>query len=502
MQLWQDLLATALLGTGQQTLNMSMPAGGLGEAFKHIDWSDQEQALLSVAGLATLWRRAGQLPINGPATLLTVCANDEQPTCIETATSHLKMMLQGDYSKVLPEWLTALRQAGKRVPASCLPELLETGRIKVGLRDLIVPVLGQRGHWLAEQNPDWHYAIKHSDESVWETGTREQRLIFLRGMRHHTPARVRELLNANWSQESAKDRTAFLGVLTTHLDMEDEPFLEQALDDRSKEVRRTAAELLAHLSDSRLVQRLSTSALQLLHFQPSKWPKRDVIQVEAPRADSQNWLRDGIDPKLARSQRDLGERAWLLAQILSAVPPDSWCQQWDRSPYDIVQATRNNEWRQALLIGWARATLRHKDVAWAETLLSELPEDWAEVKGLLNILSHTQREAYIFKLLEQSSVTNGRVLSGLDSVPVWSERLTRTVLMQLRDRIATAKATEWRLRAVLNCLAEHAFPDLADEVASVWPAPSPAWSLWEPAVHEGLALLFFRRDMLAAIQQD
>jgi len=58
------------------------------------------------------------------------------------------------------------------------------------------------------------------------------------------------------------------------------------------------------------------------------------------------------------------------------------------------------------------------------------------------------------------------------------------------------------LRAVLDCLAEHPLPEMTDEVTSAWPVPSPVWSLWEPAVHEGLALLDFRRDMLVAILQD
>ncbi|NJN47620.1 MAG: hypothetical protein HC808_15350 [Candidatus Competibacteraceae bacterium] len=287
-----------------------------------------------------------------------------------------------------------------------------------------------------------------------------------------------------------------------HLDMTDEPFLEQALDDRSKEVRRTAAELLAQLPDSRLVQRLSECAVQLLHIQLGKELKRDSIHVEPPPADNPDWLRDGIDPKSDRPHQGLGEQAWRLAQILSTVPPARWCRQWDKLPADIVQATRGNEWRQALLVGWARAALHHRDVAWAETLLSELPDDWAEVKELQHLLPPAHREAYVFKLLEQLPVTNGRVLSALDSIPVWSERLARTVLTQLRERMTTAKATEWRLRAVLDYFAQHAPPELSAEAVAAWPVDSPVWALWESAVHEGLALLCFRRDMLAAIQQD
>jgi hypothetical protein len=502
MQIWQDLSAIAVLGTAQQALDVSLPGDALGEALKRIDWSDPEQALLSAAGLAALWRRAGQLPVTCHAPLPRVCAPDDQPSGNETAGRHLQLILQGHYTKLLPEWLTALAQAGKRIPARYLPELLEVGRIRVSLRVRILPVLGQRGRWLAEQNPDWRYAVERTDETVWDTGTREQRLAFLHGVRQQTPARARELLSASWSQASAKERAAFLDVLITHLDMADEPFLEQALDDRGKEVRRTAAELLAHLPDSRLVQRLSECAVQLLHFQPGKWLSRGSIQVKPPAFDNPALLRDGVDPKSAGPYPGLGERAWQLAQILSTVPPARWCRQWDTLPADIVQASHHNEWRQALLIGWARAALRHQDADWAETLLTELPGDWAEINGLLNVLPPARHERYVLNLLEQSSVTNQQVMGALDSVPVWSERVTRTVLAQVRERMTAAKATEWRLRAVLDCLALHAPPELAEEVAAAWPVRSPVWPLWEPAVHERLALLCFRRDMLAAIRQD
>ena len=42
--------------------------------------------------------------------------------------------------------------------------------------------------------------------------------------------------------------------------MDDEPFLESALDDRSREVRQQAADLLTRLPDSRLALRMAERA--------------------------------------------------------------------------------------------------------------------------------------------------------------------------------------------------------------------------------------------------
>src|SRR5262249_7482507 len=154
----------------------------------------------------------------------------------------------------------------KRAPEELLPSLFELGRMRGELRETILPVLGARGRWLAAQNPGWEYAAGKSDETVWETGSREQRLAFLAGLRKRGAAQARELLASTWAQESPKDRADFLAALENGLSLDDEAFLESALDDRRKEVRRAAADLLARLPESGLCQRMFERARPLLTF--------------------------------------------------------------------------------------------------------------------------------------------------------------------------------------------------------------------------------------------
>src|SRR5437762_1943286 len=77
----------------------------------------------------------------------------------------------------------------------------------------------------------------------WETSPRAARELLLQQLRSTDPARAREQLAQTWETEGADERAAFLATFRTGLSLDDEPFLESALDDRSKVVRRTAADL-------------------------------------------------------------------------------------------------------------------------------------------------------------------------------------------------------------------------------------------------------------------
>src|SRR5207247_4934337 len=104
--------------------------------------------------------------------------------------------------------------------------------------------------------PTWEYAAVPGDAPQFATGSRAARIAILRALRNAGPARARDLLAAAWRELAAEERAALLDTLAINLALDDEPFLEAALDDRAREVRRAAAELLARLAGSRLVTRM------------------------------------------------------------------------------------------------------------------------------------------------------------------------------------------------------------------------------------------------------
>ena len=497
---WRELVTCALLGTERQAPSVAGDAGALGQVLGRLDEGDREGALLRAAGVMGLWRRAGQKLAIDHQPLPPPCQPDTAPDCGPLARQHLALLLQGQNTELLPEWLATLGAAGRRAPEDCLPALLDAGAKQTALRPALLPVLGRRGCWLARHNPAWSYAVEATDETVWQTGRFEERLALLRQLRAARPERGRELLAATWSEELVRHRREFIQALVAGLNPADEPLLETVLDDRNREVARAAADLLARLPQSRLSRELTARALKLLRFQPAGLLKRDRLEADLPE-DESALRRDGIADPPPNAQ--LGEKAWRLSQIVAATPPTIWNREWGRTPAEILAASRDGEWRQALLDGWVLATLRHRDADWAEALLPLYPDHDTRTAALAEVLPPARFEAYLLILMRESS-GGGRatalvVLSHVKRP--WSIELGRAVLEQVRQRIRQDKQPDWWLANALRGFAHWLPPEFSEEAAVGWPTKSRQWPQWENAVNDFLDRLRLRRAMREAITQ-
>src|SRR5678816_3917762 len=239
MNTWSEITAAAVVGTGQQEFLMPAGDNDLNRVLQQVKNADREQLLLTAVSVVALYRQAGvELPVDLLPRSLPP-GSEEKLRASPVAGQHLSMMLQGEFSEVLPEWLMALANAGKRVPEELLPALLDHARDDQALRELILPVLGKRGEWLASENPDWGYVLTLG-QAVWETSTRDERLLLLERLRAQDPAQARQVLQSTWQREAARYRAAFLEKLLVNVTGADEQFLEEALNDRRGDVRRVA----------------------------------------------------------------------------------------------------------------------------------------------------------------------------------------------------------------------------------------------------------------------
>ncbi|MCB1777797.1 MAG: hypothetical protein KDI50_10205 [Candidatus Competibacteraceae bacterium] len=496
---WQELVTCALLGTERQAPPLTAGEHALGALLRRLDGEDRESALLRTAGALALWRRAGQNLAHDPQPLPPACPPDETPVCGSRAGECLTLMLQGHYAELLPEWLTLLRETGQRIPEEYLPMLLDAGAKQAELRPALLPVLGQRGRWLARQQTAWSFAVDTDDEQIWQTGPFEERLALLRQLRGTRAERALELLTTTWKEEVVRQRKSFLQVLADGLSMVDEPFLETVLDDRSTEIARIAADLLARLPESRLTQRLTARALLLLRLTTDK---RDRLEVDLPEEDAA-LARDGITGAAPPAAIKLGEKAWCLSQLIGAVPPATWQREWQRTPAQILAASRNNEWRKALLEGWARAAERYRDPNWAEALLPIYADHATLTAELAATLSSQRFEAYLLNQMnETASGSRATALVVLSRVErPWSVALARAILEQVRQRIHEDKQPDWWLANALRGFARWIPLELSEEAATHWPRAAKQWRQWEKAVEDFLDQLRFRRKMREAITE-
>lgn len=310
-------------------------------------------------GALDLWQRSGLL-LPPAATPLAPAPQEHLAACPARAEAWLSLLLRGVHpSNLLEEWLLRLQRHGARLPARFLPNLLETATRQPGFQPLVAPVLGERGRWLASREPAWSWALPQPEGAertqLWETGTPEQRHAVLRTWRADDPAGARRALMDAWKTEAPEQRAALLGKLAIGLSLDDEAFLESALDDRRKEVRAEAQRLLARLPGASLSRRMLERLLPLLRVErPLLGAPRLVLEL--PAALDKPALRDGVG---ATSHPGLGEKAGWVVDMLAAIEPGTWPEQFDCTPRACLDLAGHGEFAAVFVRGWTLATIHH-----------------------------------------------------------------------------------------------------------------------------------------------
>ena len=512
MNTWSEITAAAVVGTGQQEFLMPAGDNDLNRVLQQVKNADREQLLLTAVSVVALYRQAGvELPVDLLPRSLPP-GSEEKLRASPVAGQHLSMMLQGEFSEVLPEWLMALANAGKRVPEELLPALLDHARDDQALRELILPVLGKRGEWLASENPDWGY-VHTLGQTVWETSTRDERLVLLERLRAQDPAQARQVLQSTWQREAARDRAAFLEKLLVNVTGADEQFLEEALNDRSGDVRRVARTILATLPQSNLAVRVGQVLSQVMSFKKPLIGKAR-IEVEIPD-EPLDWLKaKGIEidtlPR-TRVAQSMGPKGWALKELVALSNPGFLSDLWHKSPYDVVNAASESEWASSLIEGLIQATRRERKTDWIEALIKnsiQQPEQGASGAWMVDLASYlpsANLEALVTSLVKSAKGLNDQspaLVLILAHRTAWCDAFSRLVVSSIKTQIRNtqkADANDWSTRSALKQFARYIPPDLYDEFAAEWPFEAGAWSTWAKNVSAFSSLLLFRRDMHRAI---
>ncbi len=503
MNLWQNLVSAALVGTERQALTIPATDSPLGKVINRLDSKDCEGILLGAAGAIAIYQKAGKLSIATTLSLTEPCSLEDLPCCNPLAAQHLIMMLNGEHNQVLPEWLNVAATVGKRVPPQCLPELLPLGKRQPYLQSAILPVLGKRGLWLAEQNPEWNYAISENTELAWKSGSCDAKKLALTKLRQQDPEKARERLQSTWKVSSVDENVACLQALETGLSLEDEPFLNSALAHKRKTIRDTAAKLLAQLPESQLCQRMIQRVLPLIQL------KSGTVEVTLPTDFTKDGIRDGIDQSQYSSS--FGEKGSLLLQMLACVPPSIWNQHWEQAAAEIVLAVEGSEWNKLLIEGWAKATINHRDVDWAQALLpvcssiyyTYLQHREQIIAELLGILPQDKVNGFILEIFAEyeeqafnSQHPAWRLLS--HSRHYWDVELSNFVLSKVQSNLqGNHWQHDWQLREQMQNFALYMEPSLANQAPTL---SSVSQVSWQETIDRFLARLQFRWEMIQALQ--
>ncbi|KIZ14568.1 hypothetical protein SNA_36555 [Streptomyces natalensis ATCC 27448] len=477
------MVSAALLGTDRRTPPVPLRPG-----------QSPSAALLDAAAVSTVRRRAalrpapaGERPAPAPA--------DPRPPLPPAARRRLSLLLADrgggggsrrgttpDLTELLPQWLAAAQDHGYRAPGALLPALLDAARARTDLRPAALALAGPRALWLARLNDDWKFALRgfggtaavpgpEAPEGVrrlWEEGLFAERVSLLTALRRRDAAAGLGLLATTWAAERAEDRLMFLDALRECLSSADEPFLEQALSDRSRNVRATAAELLSALPGSALAARMARRATACLGLGHGPGP---VITVEPPRECDAGMERDGVAPKPPSGR---GRGAWWLGQLLEAAPLHGWRAVFEgRGPAEILALPVADDWRTELHDAWCRAAVRQRDATWARALLGTpaAPAQATEaaptgssrdVAKLLTVLPEDERAAWVAQFIAAHGLSDAFRMLGVCGVP-WAEPLGRSVVDAL-DIARDAGSYPWSFSGVMGLAERCLDPAAADRL--------------------------------------
>lgn len=335
------LLALALVGTTRGTLPTPDP-DPLAQAAAQITRPDAEGTLLARAALHALAHAAGRTPDPPGDPPPAPAPTETLPEVPERAARHLPLVLG---TPLLSEWLTLCAQAGWRVPPTRLPELLDHATRDSRLRPLLTPVLGERGRWLAQFNPDWSFMPP--DEDAWDTATEAGREALWRSARERDPHAARDLLREHLSSERAGSRKRLLGALLDTLSDDDhslEPLLDALTTDRSDDVRTLARMTLHRLSRSAQNARNAARFAALVHLGKPGLLGRLTGQTPStltrPTGPDEHATRDGLpDP----TGQDALSAAALLEHLLEHTHPDALLGALNTTPATLVNIARQHE---------------------------------------------------------------------------------------------------------------------------------------------------------------
>ncbi len=436
---WEQLVNLAIAGVARQEIPAIDGDDVVGQFCAGIAAGERPAYFLNLAGTMALCRLAGALPLHESAPPPAPAAAEAQPYCSAQAARLLRLALsEPQLHGVLPEWIALVTQHRQVLPPELLPTVLHALVKSPELRPAFLPVIGERGCWLARLNPEWHPCVQPTTAAAcrdaWETGSRAERVAALANLRALDPAGARALLEEARVVEPLETLAALIPALGVNLSAEDEPLLASLLDDKRKTIRRPVAALLLRLADTAYQQRMLLRAGAWIAITPAQtgalFPpalKQEVrLEVTLPDQFDAAWARDAIEET---PPQGLGAKSWWLQQIVMAVPLAYWETAGHCTAAALVAAIHAHEHRALLLRGWLLAAQHQRNVPWIIALLrsGEASVIRLAVAEAFAALSPSQREQVLISLLTEDAPAGVLDLLRLCTDP-WSAELSEQVI--------------------------------------------------------------------------
>jgi hypothetical protein len=389
--MWDNIINTALLGTGKKQLSVKdLPADlqPVAESIAGNKTLDVETQFLHLAALMLNYRQSGVTALQEGGVPLDPCAPEALPYCNKLALYALQDALDMDLLPLVTYWLDTCHKAGQVVVPEYVPALLDIAVAQKRIRHLAMAVCGKRGQWLRNMNPDWQFSFAEKEEDRWLTGTPEERRQVLQDIRQTMPEKAMQWLQQTWAQENAANRADFLKIMRTNISSEDTYWLESLQQEKSQKVKEEIWALLKLIPSSFIVQ----SYWQLLQTAVTRG-QQQAIHISLSLPLDKMMIDSGI--ATLSNEKNVSEEAYILFQLVGSVPPAYWESHFNTDKEEVLQIFENDDLAKRFLPALILAAGRFKDAGWLRLLLKNSKDFYPDV---IPLLPAAEQEAYALRL--------------------------------------------------------------------------------------------------------
>jgi hypothetical protein len=366
-----NLVRAAVRGTRQY--NMESCANQLKRLSGGLQFEKPESQLLLHFGMCDIERRAGYVPDKMPVIEAVTAPPETTPVCDVQALSQLHWLMQGALWGMMPVWIDKFTERELRLPPEWLSFFLQENTDYIYTISVLMPLLGERGRWFIEaaECPEWQPLLKQEPtddyDNILRISSDHDTLI---NLRLENPQQGLAWLEERWSSFDFHWKYWFVDALQYGLGAYDEAFLwERLLEDSNENYRDDmaciAARLLTQLPQTErgqwLIETAANAAILSHEFQEPifdfRWSQKFS---DLPTYQTQ----DCITPLQEKFSGTLS-----LMNVVHFVPLDYWCQQWDCTPFELIDAALRGGHANAFISGWYWRTLQEKHAEFAHALL-------------------------------------------------------------------------------------------------------------------------------------
>ncbi len=346
MQFWNEIIHTALLGSGKKQVDPAALPSVLAELAQQIQTvtPDKEEQLLQVAALAFNYRQAGVTALVKEGLELSLAEAEEKPYCSTEAMQSLSTLISENNAFLLRTWLFLCHSKKQIVQPDALPALLEIARKEKTLRADILSITGKRAEWLGALNPEWKFGTAEKEEDLWQTGSPEQRRTLLQQLRHTDPDKARSLLEQTWATEDAASKLDLLHQLETGISDKDLAFLQGLSTEKGKKIKEEAISLLRKIPSSTLILDYWKTLDSMLSVKKeSGLPglgNKTALQLSAANPAAIKAL-PGIDA--LSNRKELTDDEFIAFQLMQYIPVSFYEQHWQLTIPDLIALFEKDE---------------------------------------------------------------------------------------------------------------------------------------------------------------